>query len=243
LSINIFTEVSIRYQIQKKSDALIKTKNLHKMDENLHPENYLIQCPDCERRANRSTTDKIIEKLNVLKNTAILGFIIGIFYSYSWAMSGKNCIERYEQINCIDEEHAIIIANHKGWGKNLVVWGSGIDLLVKYFNSNSIKFKIHYCHNPECFRTAIVKSKAPNLWIFAHGDRHGVSFAKDCYFPFCKIKGSNRRSFIGQIHCCHNSGTTLWEYLSDKPGLFSEGIHDVYQFRKDIEKWINDNKK
>jgi len=194
------------------------------MNENLHPEKSSYQCPDCMRRAKRNSIDKVIEILKALKNTEIRGFIIALFFSYFWAMGGKKCIEKYEQINCVDETHAIIIANHKGRGKNLVVWGSGIDLLVKYFNSNSIKFKIYSCYNPKCFQTALVKSKAPNLWIFAHGDRHGISFAKDCYYPFCLVKSTTKRTFIGQIHCCHNSGTTLWEYLSDKPGLFSEGF-------------------
>jgi hypothetical protein len=140
-----------------------------------------------------------------------------------------------------NEEHAIIIINHKKPKKNIYVFGSGIDLLTNYFDSKGIKFKIFNCFEPECFYKAIEKTQAKYLWVFGHGNRHRVSFGKGSYCPFCQITGPKRISFIAQLHCCHFTGRTLWEYLSDKPGIFSEGLRDVSQNREDITKWIREN--
>lgn len=213
--------------------------------------NNLIECQECKNYANRTPIDKITDKCSLA--TQYVGYIITIPIRYKfevlkmrpelWAKSGKACIEKYRKMECLNEEHAIIIINHKKPKKNEYVFGSGVDLLVKYFISNSIKFKIFDCYNSECFYKSIKESKAQNLWVFGHGDRHGISFGKGKgeYCPFCKIGGTSRRTFIAQLHCCNQTGKTLWEYLSDKPGIFSEGFRNTLQNREDIAKWIEQN--
>jgi hypothetical protein len=221
-----------------------------KMNEIEYSNGIFDECPECKKRANRTLIDKIKHGFSYLSLyiyhdiNFITHFKLKFFKQNPdlLAKNGKACIEKYEKRECPNEEHAIIIINHKKPSKIGYVFASGVDLLVNYFDSNSIKFKIYNCYTPECFYTSIAKSKAQNLWIFGHGDRHGISFGKDGYCPFCKIVGASRKSFIGQIHCCHNTGKTVWEYLSDKPGLFSEGFHEIYQNREDIEKWIKENK-
>jgi hypothetical protein len=203
----------------------------------------LIQCPYCRNNAKKTLIDKI--KNSICALTSVNKYSIkSLYYHISWFKLGKSYIENYKEMDCPNEEHALIIINNKRFTGNNFVFGSGIDLLVDYFIANSIKFKIYDCHDSESFYKSIEKTKAQNLWIFGHGDRHGISFGKEKgdYCPFCKVVGSNRRSFIAQLHCCHKTGKTLWEYLSDKPGIFSEGFREPAQNREDISKWIRDNK-
>ena len=93
-----------------------------------------------------------------------------------------------------------------------------------------MKFKIYNCFNPDFFVKAIKKSGAQYLWIFAHGDRHGIDFGgKGGYVPFCKLAGTHQRKFIAQLHCSHLTGKTMWEYLSNTSGIFCEGSTRLYK--------------
>jgi len=147
-------------------------------------------------------------------------------------------------MECPNEEHAIFIINHKNPEKNIYVFGSGVDLLVEHFIKKSIKFRIYNCYNPDCFYKSIKNTKAQNLWIFAHGRRHGISFDKEKeggFCPFCKIERTERINFIAQLHCCNGKGDTLWQYLSDEKGIYSDGYREMIQNREDIAKWITDH--
>jgi hypothetical protein len=211
------------------------------------------ECEECKRYENRTQIAKILEYYSSFKDYCKLEIKLIRQYKfkslirrqYLWAKLGRECIEKYEKIECLNEEHAIIIANSTNSNKNLFVHGSGIDLLIEYFDSNRIKFKIFSCYNSKCFDKSITKTKAQNLWIFGHGDRHGIYFENKIidYIPFCKIAGTCPRSFIAQLHCCNLTGKTMWEYLSEKPGIFSEGFRNTFQNREDIKKWITENQK
>lgn len=212
----------------------------------------LIECADCKNYAKKTLKNKIINKYESARacikgsKNLIVRYKFEIFKQLpkSWAKSGEACVKKYEKKECRDEEHAIIIINNKNPDDNRYIFESGIDILAEYFLQSSIKFKIYNCHNPQDFYESIKLSKAPNLWIFGHGTRHRISFGNETEdkCPFCKIAETDRRSFIAQFHCCNGTGKTLWEYLSDKPGIFSEGFRDSLQNRDDIEKWINKDK-
>ena len=208
------------------------------------------ECLECKNHVNLTWINKIKERFSdawlgvIAQKNYLVKYKFDLFKMESvplLAKAGKVCIEKYENVECPNEKHAIIIINNTNASKNDYVFGSGVDILVEYCNLNSIKFKIYNCYTPECFYIAIKESKAQHLWIFGHGDRHGVSFGKGGYCPFCKVIETNRKSFIAQLHCCHHTGKTLWEYLSDKPGIFSEGLRDVHKNREDITQWIKDN--
>lgn len=146
---------------------------------------------------------------------------------------------------CSDEEHAIFIINWREkekLDKNFYVYGSGVNILIEFLVKKNVKFKIYNCLDPDFFIEAIKKSKAQSLWIFAHGDRHGIDFGGNGgYVPFCKLAGTHQRKFIAQLHCSHLTGETMWEYLSNKPGIFYEGMHSAIQNRELINEWIQKN--
>ena len=215
-----------------------------------------IICLDCKYRAQRTLIEKAIDRIKDGLETIFLTlkfllkynlrYIYSIYKLNEWMKSSETCIEKYEKIECSNEEHAIFIVNHKNPKKRIYIFASGVDILVNYFISkqNPIKFRVYNCHNSKQFWTSVNRSKAPYIWIIGHGDRHGVSFSKENgYFPFCNIAKTNPRLFIAQLHCCGGSGMTLWEYLSEKPGIFSEGLRDFLQNRDDIERWIKENQK
>jgi hypothetical protein len=224
------------------------------MTEKRDKNNEVPECPFCQSRENRNPIEKIKEKLIEGFQQVPRYFSIGahtcnnIIHGKSenrkrFAEIGEACVKKYENIECPDAEHTIIIVNHKDPDKQEYVFGSGVDLLVDYFNKKPIKFRLYRCSNANCFYKSINETKAQNIWIFAHGRRHSISFGvgKENSCSFCKFEGKPRKKFIAQLHCCHGKGKTLWEYLSDEKGLFSEGFREIIQNREDIEKWITDH--
>lgn len=216
-----------------------------------------IECPECKKYIkykDRPIKGKINWNIRRVKDSA-KHLIIStkkygiknfsqLFQVELWAKNGRACVKNYEKFDDTGEEHAIFMVNFKDKAiidKNYYVFGSGVDILVDYLIVKSIKFKIFNCHNSSCFDKAIKTTPAQNIWIFGHGDRHGISFGKQDYYTYCKLMGTNRRSFIAQLHCCNDDGTTLWEFLSDRPGIFFEGYHTPVQNREAIKTWIKEN--
>jgi hypothetical protein len=162
-----------------------------------------------------------------------------------WAYNGKNIVKQCQEIECTGDYHAIIIANYANMGfyKNLSTYAGGFDLLIKFFQKKSIPFKVISCHDCECFETAIKASHAKKLWIFGHGDRHGISFGDEIYFPYCRLENGPKKDFIAQLHCSNGEGKALWEYLSisGNPGIFTGDYRHVLQNRENIKVWISRN--
>jgi len=225
-------------------------------------ESLNIDCIDCNNYAQRRwiqiITDKIlgfvhaifIDTKKDIKKFG-LGKFLGQFTKLThWRKLGFDCINKYENVVCPNPEHAIILINPDTSFKKGYVYSSGIDLLIDYFEEKLIKFKLYNCHTCEEFYKSLTETPAQKLWLIGHGDRHGVSFGrgKGKYCPFCKDKNKYSddktvKPFIAQLHCCHGEGKTLYEYLSDKPGIFSKGTRSILQNREEISKWIEDNKK
>ena len=161
-----------------------------------------------------------------------------------WAKNAKEYVKKYELLKSSNVEHTIIIVNNEektltGNEKNQYTYASGIDLLIEYFVREAIKFKVVICYDKKGFIDAIKNSEGDNLWIIGHGWRHGIDFGNNKECPFCEFsRFKYKKKFIAQLHCCNTEGKTLWEYLSDRPGIFSEGYRHVIQNREDVKKWI-----
>jgi hypothetical protein len=228
------------------------------MDPNIiSSNNHSPICFECERYKNRGIKDKIAAQYRRVPDTICmikectkkyrLKFYSQLFHFEEWARLGRAVVKKYENLECSNEDHAIIIVNFDNKSridKNNYIYGSGVEILITYFVAKPRKFKIYNCYNAICFQKTIEKMKAQNLWIFSHGDRHGISFGnkEGDYFPFCKLERKARWSFIAQLHCCHGTGKTMWEYSSTQPGIFSEGYRTIVQNREDIIKWIEKDK-
>jgi hypothetical protein len=218
-------------------------------------ENYSNDCGECTRYAHLGNFNKKLERVNsdfffftskldsIISNRSRISDLIE--HRDEWIKSSKEYIEKYERIECPDAEHAIIVICDKDPKRNNFALTCGIDLLIKYFTSEPkpIKFRLYHCHNSLELYNSFNQSKSQNLWIFGHGDRHGVSFGKgdENYYPFCKLAKTQKRTFIAQIHCCNGFGKTLREYLSyqsNQLDIFSEGFRFNVPSRIQIEKWI-----
>jgi hypothetical protein len=222
-------------------------------------ENYSIDCDECLRYTQLGTLNKKLGRINSCFSYFIsqVGSIISnnsriddlMLHRNDWIKSSKEYIEKYEKIECPDAEHTIIVICDENPKRNDFSLTCGIDLLIKHFTSEPtpIKFRLYHCHNSQELHSSFDLSKSQNLWIFGHGDRHGVSFGKGdgSYYPFCKLAKTQKRTFIAQIHCCNGSGKTLREYLSyqpDQPDIFSEGFRFNIPSRIQIEEWIKQDK-
>jgi len=222
-------------------------------------ESLNVNCDDCNNYAQRGWSQIIKEKISIVPETCsdfrrdlnkfglkkFFGQYIDVF---KWKELGSKCINKYENVECSNPEHAIILINPDDTLKKLYVYSSDIDLLVEYFEKNKKAFRLYNCHTCEDFYKSFKETPAQKIWLIGHGDRHGVSFGKGKgkYCPFCKIekKYSDDKTlqlFIAQLHCCNHNGRTLYEYLSVKPGIFSEGSRIILQNGEEISKWIGEN--
>jgi len=92
------------------------------------------ECPECKNRTNRTLIDKIKHKLSyaLTYTKSVINFLSHFILEFlktrpgSLAKTGKACIEKYENNECLNEEHAIIIINHKKASKNIYPNSAGL---------------------------------------------------------------------------------------------------------------------
>jgi hypothetical protein len=175
-----------------------------------------------------------------------------LFFWNVWANNGKKIVERYlnQKSDCV--HHAIIIVNNEDRNifiKNTPTYAGGIDLLIDYFVTEPITpFQIYICKDPKSFEIALKNPNTKYLWIFGHGDRHGVDFGNRVYYPYCRLSKVSKNEdmkkvFIAQLHCSSGEGKPLWEYLSENQGIYSGKDRFPLENREDIIEWIRLNPK
>ena len=203
------------------------------------------ECPDCKNFQPLNRFDHIQSVFSAGKrfdsNFGMKRTIeANLKYWNVWAYKGKKAIRENLTEFTSEDYHLIIVANFS-FLKNLTTYASGIDLLIDHFQKQSIPHKIVVCDNSDVFLTEIMCNKAKNIWIFGHGDRHGVCFGKKKYFPYCKLKNAPKKKFIAQLHCSNGDGKALWEFIASSPGIFSNDYRNHLQNREDIKMWIKNN--
>jgi hypothetical protein len=74
------------------------------------------------------------------------------------------------------------------------------------------------------------------LFIFGHGRRNGLKFGDELWSYYNMPKARNIE-YVGQFHCNHESGKTLYEHLGCR-GMHIEGVTLSY----DINNYIDSKK-
>ena len=212
---------------------------------NVEENNFVVEeCPDCKNYCRPNFFSHIQSMFNSGKRIdEQFGFLksfeaIVKFWNV-WAYSGIKSAKKNLNRSVSGEYHLIIILKLNPV-KDLITFSSGNDLLIDYFQKKKVPYKVIFCDNEESFKNEIIEENAQYLWIFGHGDRHGVFFRKQKYFPYCRLKNAPKKRFIAQLHCCNGSGNTLGEYLSTNSGIFSSDFRNSLRNREDIKKWMED---
>lgn len=141
-------------------------------------------------------------------------FFIPMIYRYHY-------IQKHLESKSNQEHSAIIIANNY-YPERFLVYINKINLLIKYFKLKNIPYKVHLNVNRKRLKEIIYNKKAKNIYIVGHGQRHGLKLSKKDVIYYCEVKDAPKKDFIVQLHCNHNFGKSLVEYIG-KDGFVSKG--------------------
>ncbi|MDG6219760.1 MAG: hypothetical protein QCI00_10050 [Candidatus Thermoplasmatota archaeon] len=168
--------------------------------------------------------------------------------SIFYMIKGYNCAKKFPHSDKLDQDvyHAIIIVPNL-WAKK-IMYANGIDLLISHFRAEGIHYKIFEITKPKELKEIVSDNNALYLWIFGHGNRHGISFGSKSFFYYDYIDELRNKSiklpkkrFIAQFHCNTGFGKSLADYLVDDSSkrYVSDKIRYIFQNREDIKRIIN----
>jgi hypothetical protein len=143
----------------------------------------------------------------------------------------------------ISKDHtAIIVVEYPKWHiiKNLFMYNSGLELLVRGLKKLDEPYAIYVCKSPEDFLKAISKSETKKIWILAHGAKHYVGFGKERLY-YCECQDAPEKECIVQLHCNPYGGKSLADYLcKNKDNSFvSNDFRTGRDNKSDIKKILN----
>jgi len=102
---------------------------------------------------------------------------------------------------------------------------------------NKIPFSVYVVSNKDEFMSVINNRKVKVLFVFGHGQKHGVKFGNELWH-YCNIPKVSHIKFVTQFHCNHYTGKSLHEHLRCKGTLITQDV-TIYQ---DINKYIDSEK-
>lgn len=137
---------------------------------------------------------------------AIIGAIIIIVKSVCYTNKNPEFLS--------DKEHtAIILANNYS-PENFSLYLDGVDLLIKYFKTNEMSYKVYKEVTGKDFKEIVKNQKVKSLYIFGHGCKHGIKFERSDFIYYCELQDAPKKDFIAQLHCNHGGGFSLADYLA-----------------------------
>lgn len=164
----------------------------------------------------------------------IIAFFAIIYYPISWY------VEKYYkniQTKKLSTPHlAIILIKYNILFKSLFYVLMNLKYLFTILTKNRIPYVVYVVKNKEEFTNIINDTKVKSLFVFSHGQRHGVKFGNEVWH-YCNLPKVKHIQFVGQFHCNHYSGKTLYEHLECE-GTMTKGV-TIYQ---DIDDYISSEK-
>jgi len=131
---------------------------------------------------------------------------------------------------------AIIMVRYNIIYKTMFYLLTNFKKFFEVLNQNDIPYVVYVIDKKEDF-TAIVKNKdVKALFIFGHGRKHGLKFGNEVW-PYYNIPKVKNIEYVGQFHCNHESGKSLYEHLGCK-GVLIDGVTLSY----DINEYIDSKK-
>jgi hypothetical protein len=146
------------------------------------------------------------------------------------------CLDRYYkniQTKKLNVSHvAIILIRYNILFKSLFYPLMKLKYFFNILNKNSIPYTVYLVKSKEEFIDIINNKQVKSVFVFSHGQRHGIKFGNEIWH-YCNLPKVKHIQFVGQFHCNHYSGKTLYEHLGCN-GVMTQGV-TLYQ---DINKYI-----
>lgn len=122
-------------------------------------------------------------------------------------------LKKNSEFNSQNEHIAIVLANNY-MPERILVYRQNLKKLVKYFKKNNWPYKVYFNITLKGLSSVINNPKATIVYIIGHGNRHGVKISNKETAYYCEFQNSPKKKFIALLHCTHNTGKSLVEYIA-----------------------------
>lgn len=131
-----------------------------------------------------------------------------IFILPSW-----NYLHKNKELNSQKDHIAIILCNDY-MPERLLIYRQNLKKLIKHFKKNNWAYKIYFRTNKEKLKKIINNPKTKIIYLIGHGNRHGIKLNNKEMAYYCEFENSPKKDFIALLHCTHNTGKSLVDYIS-----------------------------
>ena len=159
----------------------------------------------------------------------IIAFFAIIYYPIRWY------VERFYnniQTKKLNTSHlAIILIKYNILFKSLFYILMNLKYLFVLLTKNNIPYTVYVVKTKEEFTDIIKDKQVKSVFVFSHGQRHGVKFGNEIWH-YCNLPKVKHIQFVGQFHCNHYTGKSLYEHL-ECDGVMTKGVtlyHDINKY-------------
>ncbi len=131
-----------------------------------------------------------------------------IFILPQWYYLHKNF-----ELNSNKNHIAIILCNDY-MPEKLLIYRQNLKKLVKFFRKKNWAYKIYFNTDRANLKKIINNPKARVIYLIGHGNRHGIKLNNKEMAYYCEFEKSPKKDFIALLHCTHNTGKSLVDYIS-----------------------------
>jgi len=124
-----------------------------------------------------------------------------------------NYLRKNSKLNANKNHIAIILANDY-LPEKVLIYRQNLKKLIKYFKEKNWAYKIYFKISAKRLKRIINNPKTTILYLIGHGNRHGIKINNKEMVYFCEFEKSPKKEFIAHLHCTHNTGKSLVDYIS-----------------------------
>jgi len=139
---------------------------------------------------------------------------------------------------------AIIVVKYDSFFKSMFYMFINLFRFLHKLRSSKIPFSVYVVDNRKQFMDVIYNKNVKVLFIFGHGQKHGIKFGNELWH-YCSIPKVSHIRFVTQFHCNHYSGKSLHEHFGCNGSFITEDVtiyHDINKFI-DSEEYLENLKK
>lgn len=113
-----------------------------------------------------------------------------------------------------NKNHIAIILCNDYMPERLLIYRQNLKKLVKFFKKRDWAYKIYFNTDGAKLKKIINNPKARIIYLIGHGSRHGIKLNNKEMAYYCEFEKSPKKDFIALLHCTHNTGKSLVDYIS-----------------------------
>lgn len=164
----------------------------------------------------------------------VLSIVIGVLISYYPLRTYFEHYYRKIRTKKLSTSHLAIVMI-----KYNILFKSAFYILIhfkKFFSilkDNSIPYVVYVVDDKDELIDIVQNKNVKAVYIFGHGQRHGVKFGNEVWH-YCNMPKASHIEFVGQFHCNHYTGKSLYDHL-ECDGRMVDGVTLCYDVNDYIE--------